>query len=220
MISIPIRSQSGQETGANYEFDPAELAPAINKQLLHDAVVMYENNLRQGTAKSKSRAEIAGSSKKMYKQKGTGRARMGNKRTPVRRGGGHAFAKRPKDWSYRMPRKALQLATRMALVSKFLDGEAIVVEAVALNGIKTKEVAGMLKSLGIAGRSCTLATETHDPVLWKSARNIPDLSVAPAGELTAYTLLRRKHFVVTKAALDQIRDKNKHAREASARSED
>lgn len=209
MISVPIRNQAGQETGARYEFDPAELAPGVNKQLLHDACVMYENNLRQGTAKTKTRAEIAGSSKKLYKQKGTGRARMGNKRTPVRRGGGHAFAKTPKDWSYRMPRKALRLATRMALLSKFLDGEAIVVESLSLPQIKTKVVARMLKSLGVAGNSCTLTGETHDAVVWKSSRNIPDLSVAPAADLTAYTLLRRKHLVVTKAALDQIRNQVK-----------
>jgi large subunit ribosomal protein L4 len=211
MISVPIRNQAGQPTGADYQFDPSELAPGVNKQLLHDAVVMYENNLRQGTVKSKSRAEIAGSSKKMYKQKGTGRARMGNKRTPIRRGGGHAFAKRPKDWSYRLPRKSLRLATRMALLSKFLDGEAIVVDAVTLSGIKTKQIAGMLKSLGVADSSCTLAIENHDPVVWKSARNIPELSVAPAGELTAYTLLRRKHLVVTKGALDRIRSSVKSA---------
>lgn len=211
MISVPIRNQAGQETGANYQFDPAELAPGVNKQLLHDAAVMYENNLRQGTVKTKSRAEVAGSSKKMYKQKGTGRARMGNKRNPVRRGGGHAFQKLPKDWSYRLPRKALRLATRMALLSKFLDGEAIVVDAVTMSQIKTKQVAGMLKSLGVAGDSCTLATETHDPVVWKSARNIPDVSVAPAAELTAYTLLRRKHLIVTQGAMDKIRASVKSA---------
>lgn len=211
MITIKIRNQSGQETGATYEFDPAELAPGVNKQLLHDACVMYENNLRQGTVKSKTRAEVAGSSKKMYKQKGTGRARMGNKRTCVRRGGGHAFAKLPKDWSYRLPRKALRLATRMALLSKFQDGEAIVVDTLALPEIKTKQVAKILKSLGVAGNSCTLTMETHDPVVWKSSRNIPDVSVAPAGDLTAYTLLRRKHLVVTKAALDRIRNSLKSA---------
>jgi len=205
MISVPIRNQAGQETGATYQFDPAELAPGVNKQLLHDAAVMYENNLRQGTAKTKSRAEVSGSGKKLYKQKGTGRARMGNKRTCIRRGGGHAFQKLPKDWSYRMPKKALRLATRMALLSKFLDGEAIVVDTLALPVIKTKQVAGMLKSLGVSGKSCTLTMETHDPVVWKSSRNIPDISVAPAGDLTAYTLLRRKHLVVSKAALDRIR---------------
>lgn len=209
MISVPIRNQSGQETGATYQFDPAELAPGVNKQLLHDAVVMYENNLRQGTVKSKSRAEVAGSSQKLFKQKGTGRARMGNKRTCIRRGGGHCFQKLPKDWSYRMPRKSLRLATRMALLSKFLDGEAIVVDTLALPQIKTKQVAGILKSLGVSGKSCTLATDSHDPVFWKSSRNIPDVSVAPAADLNAYTLLRRKHLVVTKDALDRIRNQVK-----------
>jgi large subunit ribosomal protein L4 len=112
MLSLPIHDATGRPTGRSYEFDPAELAAEVNKQLLHDAVVMYEANRRQGTFKSKSRAEIAGCSKKLYKQKGTGNARAGNKRTPVRRGGGHAFAKRPTDFSYKMPKKACLLTSR------------------------------------------------------------------------------------------------------------
>jgi len=213
MISVPIHSQSGQPTGRNYEFDPAELVSGaqsrddLNKQLLHDAVVMYEANRRQGTFKSKGRGEVAGSKKKMYKQKGTGRARMGTKRTCVRRGGGHAFAKRPTDFGYTMPRKALQLATRMALLSKFLDGEAVVVEKLSLERPQTKAVAGLLKTLGLAGQSCLLTIEQHDPTVWKSARNIPSVSVSPAVELNAYKLLQRKRLVVTEAAMNRLRGK-------------
>jgi large subunit ribosomal protein L4 len=213
MISVPIHNQAGQPTGRNYEFDPAELVAGaqtrddLNKQLLHDAVVMYEANRRQGTFKSKSRSEIAGSKKKLFKQKGTGRARMGTKRTCIRRGGGHAFAKRPTDFSYAMPRKALQLATRMALLSKFLDGEAIVVEKLALDRPQTKAVAGLLKSLGLAGQSCLVTIEQHDPTVWKSARNIPSVSVSPAIELNAYKLLQRKRLLVTEAALNKLRGK-------------
>lgn len=207
MFSVPVKNLSGQETGAVYEMDLDELAPPPRekKQLLHDAVVMYQANLRQGTVKTKSRAEVSGSGKKLFKQKGTGNARMGNKRTPVRRGGGHAFQKLPKDWSYRLPRKALQLATRVALRSKFESGEAIVVDAMSLEAPKTKVIAQALKALGIAGQSCTIAMEQHDPVLWKSARNIPRTSVAPAAQLNAFTLLRRRHLLVTTAALDLLR---------------
>src|SRR5512147_2567199 len=117
MVRIPVYNRSGQEVGA-YEIDPAELAPRISKQLLHDAVVMYQSNQRLGTARTKSRGEVAGSTKKMYRQKGTGNARAGSRRTNIRRGGGHGFAKRPRDWSYRLPRRALQTATRMAIASK------------------------------------------------------------------------------------------------------
>ena len=95
MISLPIRNSSGAEVGT-YEFAPEELAPGINKQLLHDVVVMYQSNQRQGTAQSKGRGEVAGTTKKMYRQKGTGNARAGSRRSPIRRGGGHTFAKRPR----------------------------------------------------------------------------------------------------------------------------
>ena len=112
-----LRSCRARKSGT-YEIDPTLLAPHINKQLLHDVVVMYQSNQRLGTAKTKSRAEVAGSTKKMYRQKGTGNARAGSRRSGVRRGGGHIFAKRPRDWSYRLPRKAVQLATRMAMAAK------------------------------------------------------------------------------------------------------
>ena len=89
---------------------------------------MYQSNLRQGTARTKSRAEVAGSTKKMYRQKGTGNARAGSRRSGVRRGGGHIFAKRPRDWTYRLPRKAVQLATRMALAAKLRDDEVTLID--------------------------------------------------------------------------------------------
>lgn len=207
MISVAIHNQAGQDTGAKYEFDPAELAAEINKQLLHDAVVMYQANLRQGTSKTKTRSEVAGSSHKLYRQKGTGNARAGNKRTPVRRGGGHAFAKRPKDWSYRLPRKALQAATRMAVLGKFQDNEVIVLDRLAVDQPKTKVIAGVLKALGVDKESCLLAIDQHDALVWRSARNIPTLSVSPAGDLNALKLLEKRRLVVTTGALDQIRGK-------------
>lgn len=204
MISAPIKSASGGDVGT-YEFDPAELAPGVNRQLLHDAVVMYEANRRVGTARTKSRGEVKGSTKKLFRQKGTGRARMGPKRTPIRRGGGMAFAKRPKDWSYRMPKKAVKLATRMALLSKFQDGEAIVLESLSVDEPKTKVIAQLLKALGVDKQGCLLAIRDNDPVVWKSARNIPALRVSPARELNAYDLLCQKRLVVTKEAMDLLR---------------
>ena len=208
MISVPIHDQAGQPTGRTYEFDPADLAPGVNKQLLHDAVVMYQANLRQGTFKSKARGEVAGSKKKLFKQKGTGNARMGTKRTCIRRGGGHAFAKRPVDFRQSMPKKAIRLATRMALLSKFQDGEAVLLESLTVAAPKTKVVVSLLKSLGISNQTCLLTTDSHDPVVWKSARNIPDVAVSPAGELNAYQLLKQKRVVLTTATLDRLRSTN------------
>ena len=214
MISLPIRNASGEQVGT-YEFDPSELAPSINKQLLHDVVVMYEANRRVGTVKTKSRGEVRGSTRKLYRQKGTGRARAGARRTPIRRGGGHAFAKRPKDWGYRLPKKAVRLATRMALLSKFLDDEVTLVDKVELDEPKTKVIATMLTALGIDSDTCLLTLERHDPVVWKSSRNLPLLDVLPASDLNAYALLRQKRLLLTTAALDQLRGKTASSQPAS-----
>ena len=211
MISVPIKNQSGQQVGT-YEFDPADIAPRISKQLLHDVVVMYETNRRVGTHKTKSRGEVAGSTKKIYRQKGTGRARMGPKRTPVRRGGGHAFARRPIDYSYRLPKKAVKLATRMALLSKFQDGQAVVLDRLTLDQPKTKVVAAALKALGLAETSCLLAIDAHDPMVWRCARNISTLWVSPASDLNAYDLLHQRQLIVTKDALDRLRSRTPRAK--------
>ena len=184
--------------------DLAKIAEGVNKVLLHEAVVMYQANLRVGTAKTKSRAEVSGSGKKMYKQKGTGNARMGNKRTPIRRGGGHCFAKRPKDWGYRLPAKALRLATRMAILSKFVDDQVTVVDAIQLEAPKTNAISRMVTTLGLAGQSCLITIDRHDPVVWKSCRNIQRLSLSPCDDLNALSILSRKRFVITKAALNRL----------------
>lgn len=213
-ISIPVRNSAGSEVGT-YEFDAAELAPGINKQLLHDVVVMYEANRRVGTMQTRSRGMVKGSNKKMYKQKGTGRARMGNKRTPIRRGGGHSFAKVPRDFGYSMPKKAVRLATRMALLSKFLDDQAVVIDALSVDAPKTKAVADLFKAVGLYGRGCTLAVANHDVNVWKSARNLESVQVSPAAELNAYTLLRQRHLVITRDALDGLLGRNQKAEAAA-----
>jgi len=206
MISVPIHDTAGAEVGT-YKFDPSELASGINKQLLHDVVVMYESNRRVGTVKTKSRGDVQGSTKKLYRQKGTGRARAGSSRTPVRRGGGHAFAKVPIDWSYRLPKKAVKLATRMALLSKFLDNEVTVIDDLAVAAPKTKIVASALKALGLTTKTCLLAISEDDQNIWKSSRNITNLQVSPVAGLNAYDLLHQRQLIVTKAALDRIRSR-------------
>lgn len=204
MASLPVRNQAGEQVGT-YEFDLKEIAESVNKQLLHDVVVMYEASKRVGTARSRSRGEIVGSTKKLYKQKGTGRARMGPKRSPIRRGGGHAFAKVPRDWSYRLPRKAVKLATRMALLSKFQDDQVTLVDSWTVAEPKTKVVVQALSALGLKDKTCLLAVEGNNSTLVKSARNLQEVAVSSAADLNAYVLLRQRQLVLTKAALDQLR---------------
>ncbi len=206
MTTLPVFDRTGAEVGS-YEIDPATLAPRISKQLLHDVVVMYQANRRQGSAKSKSRSEVAGTTKKMYRQKGTGNARAGSRRSNIRRGGGHAFAKRPRNYGYRMPRKAVQAATRMAIASKIMDQQVVVIDDLSFASPTTREMAAILKALGLGGVSTLVATASLDANVYKSARNIPRVSVSPVSDLNALSVLVPRRMLVTKAALDTIRER-------------
>jgi large subunit ribosomal protein L4 len=208
MASLPIYDRSGAEVG-RYEIDPQEIAPRINKQLLHDVVVMYQANRRQGTFRTKARGEVAGSTKKMYRQKGTGNARAGSRRSGIRRGGGHIHAKRPRDFSYRMPRKALQAATRMAIASKIQSDQLVILDELSFAAPKTKEMAATLKAIGLEGKTLLVTTESHDPNVYKSARNIAGVTVSPVSELNALAVLVPRRMLVTKAAIDGIRERAK-----------
>ncbi len=206
MVSLPVYNRTGQEVGT-YEIDPAELAPRISKQLLHDVVVMYQSNQRQGTAQSKGRGDVAGSTRKMYRQKGTGNARAGHRRSPIRRGGGHAFAKRPRDWGYRLPRRAVQLATRMALAAKIADHEVTLIDELSFAEPKTKDMAAILKALKIDGQRLLVAVEGYSASLYKSVRNLAGVSVLPVNEINALEVLSPRSVLMTKAALDAFRAK-------------
>ena len=211
MITLPIRDVQGAEVGS-YELDPADFASHVNKQLLHDAVVMYQANQRMGSAKTKTRSEVAGSNKKVYRQKGTGNARAGSRRSGIRRGGGHIHAIRPRDYSYRLPRKALQLATRMAIASRIRDDEIVVIDDLALDRPHTQEMSLILKALGLSGTSTLVATEKHDNHVYLSGRNISQITISPVGDLNALLVLKPQKMLVTKAALDAIQEKAKEAK--------
>jgi large subunit ribosomal protein L4 len=203
MTTLIVYDRSGAEVGS-YEVDPAQIAPKVNKQLLHDVVVMYQANRRQGSAKTKSRAEVSSSTSKLYRQKGTGNARAGHRRSGVRRGGGHIFAIRPRDYSYRLPRKAVQAATRMAIASKIADGDVVVIDELAFSEPRTKEMSGVLKALKLDGGSTLVATAAYDRNVYKSARNIDRVSVSHVSDLNALVVLQPQRILVTKAALDLI----------------
>ena len=215
MSSLPVYDKTGKEVG-QYDIEPTDLAPRINKQLLHDVVVMYQANQRQGTFKTKSRGEVAGSTKKMYRQKGTGNARAGSRRSGIRRGGGHIFAKRPRDFSYRLPRKAVQLATRMAVASKIRDNQLVVIDDLSFSSPKTKDMAAILKALKCGQQSLLVTTAVHDENVYKSARNIADVTVSPVSGLNALDVLLPRKMLVTRAALDSLR---KRASEVQSRKE-
>lgn len=200
MASVEVKNAGGTAAGV-VEFDSALLESKVTPSLLRDAYVMYETSRRQGTVKIKTKGEIAGSKKKLFRQKGTGNARMGQKRTPVRVGGGNAFGKKPKDWSFRLPRKALRVATRMALVGKLKGGDVVVVDQFKQEKPSTKEVACLLQKLDVGLKSCLFVVGGYDRVLWLSMRNIPRLSLTTADCLNSYDLLSHRVVVMTRDAL-------------------
>jgi len=206
MVSLPIYNKSGAEVGT-YEIDAEAIAPKISQQLLHDVVVMYQANARQGTHHTKDRSEVAGTTKKMYRQKGTGNARAGSRRAPQRRGGYHVFALRPRDYSYRLPRKAVQAATRMAIARKLQSQDVVVIDELAFTEPKTKDMAAILKALKLGGQSTLVTTAALDANVYKSARNIDRVTVSPVEGLNALAVLQPRKMLVTKAALDAIKER-------------
>src|SRR5438067_5524082 len=151
MITLDVVNRQGEKVGT-IDVDPADFGGKINRQLLHDVVVMHLANQRAGTHSTLRRGEVAGSTKKLFRQKGTGNARVGPRRTNKRKGGGTAKGPKPRDYEYHLPKKAVRLATRMAILSKLHDKEALIVEdlGVTTETPKTKEVATALQALAKA----------------------------------------------------------------------
>src|SRR6266436_5679501 len=140
MVTLNVYNLQGEAIGT-VAVDPAEFGGKVNRQLLHDVVVMYLANQRAGTHSTLRRGEVAGSTKKLFRQKGTGNARVGTRRTNKRKGGGTAKGPKPRDYEYHLPKKAVRSATRMAILSKFLDKEAFILDELAIPEIKTRQVA-------------------------------------------------------------------------------
>ncbi|MGL4420916.1 MAG: 50S ribosomal protein L4 [Gemmataceae bacterium] len=222
-ISVPVVNKLGVAVGT-IEVDPTEFARdgIISRQLLHEAVLMYRANQRAGTHHTLRRGEVAGSTKKLFRQKGTGNARAGTKRTNKRRGGGTAKGPKPRDYEYHLPKKAVKIATRMAILSKLMDNEAVVVDDLNVVAPKTKDVVGFLKSVKIGKKTnaagiekdlslldttVLIGTDKLDQNVYKSARNIEGVQVLPAAEFNAYTVLKQKRLVLTKSALESLRAK-------------
>src|ERR1700738_2010583 len=161
MLSLNVVNRQGENVGT-VDVDPAEFGGKVNKQLLHDVVLMYLANQRAGTHSTLRRGEVAGSTKKLFRQKGTGNARAGTRRTNKRRGGGTAKGPKPRDYEYHLPKKAVRAATRMALLSKLQDQETVVVDELKLPEIKTKQVADVLRALNLEGVTCLISLGATD----------------------------------------------------------
>jgi large subunit ribosomal protein L4 len=220
MLSLKVVNMEGQEVGT-VEVNPADFGGEVNRQLLHDVVLMQLANRRAGTHSTLRRGEVSGSTKKIFRQKGTGRARAGSKRTNKRVGGGTTKGPKPRDYEYHMPKKAVRIATRMAILSKLTDNETIIVDSLSLPDGKTKNVQTFLNNMKLRGKrevvgevqydrrisglSCLVGLAGPDETTWRSARNIPGVSVLPIQEFNALTIMRQKRLVLTREALEALR---------------
>ncbi|MGC8551678.1 MAG: 50S ribosomal protein L4 [Phycisphaerae bacterium] len=214
MIEVPVYNQTGQEV-TKFSVDENLLGGKLRPALLKQALVMYHANKRQGTVQTKGRGDVEGSTKKLYAQKHTGNARRGNIRTNVMKGGGMAFAKRPRDFRQDMPLRQRRLARNNAILSKILSNNIKLVDnlAVALPP-KTKAVAGMLKALQV-DRTVLIATDGLDRNFHTAARNLPKASIKPTAEINASDILNVRTLIMTPSALDGVLKTAKPGRAAA-----
>ncbi len=204
MPKAKLVNMAGEQIG-EYELSEAVFGIEPNKAVLHSSVVNYLANQRQGTQSALTKGEVSYTTKKPWRQKGTGRARAGYAGSPVWRHGGVAFAPKPRDYSYSLTKKTKRLAMKSALSGKAADNAVVVVDGLHMDEIKTKSFKSFLDKAGIAGKALVV-TENVDENVLKSARNIAGVNVTTATILSPYTILCGGTLVVDKAAVQKIEE--------------
>jgi len=206
MIELAVYNSDGQEVDS-LKFDESTLGGSVRYPLLKQAIVTCHANRRVGTAATKGRSMVTGSGKKLFRQKGTGFARAGNRRTGKRVGGGVTFAKVARDFSKRMPKKQRRLARDSAVLVKLLSNNVMVVDGLNFQRPRTNDFATILRNLKIE-RGCLVAINSIDANLYKSAKNIPGVAVVPVAELNAAEICRHRKILFTKEALLSFLDRD------------
>lgn len=203
MPTVGLFNKEGQKVG-DIQLAESVFGAPINADAIHQVVVAQLANKRQGTQSTKTRAEVSGGGIKPWRQKGTGRARQGSTRSPQWIHGGIVFAPKPRDYSMATPKKMRRVALKSALSSKVADNNIIVLESLELAAPKTKEVIAMLNAFG-AKKTLIVTAEVNENV-YKSARNIEGVAVAPVNNINVYDLLKYEKFIVTKEAVSKIEE--------------
>jgi large subunit ribosomal protein L4 len=177
----------------------------VKADLIHESVIRANAAERRGTHATKNRALVSGSGKKPWRQKGTGRARVGEIRNPLWRKGGTVFGPQPRSYEYQLPKKVEKGALRAALSAKFQSGDVIVVEAFAADEVKTTAVAGVLKNLGVTGKALLVAVKPEEKFAL-SVRNIAGVRLLPSNQITARDVIDTRKVVLTQAALEKLQE--------------
>ncbi|UCD36482.1 MAG: 50S ribosomal protein L4 [Nitrospiraceae bacterium] len=204
MASIEMINRDNRPAGTA-ELPDEIFSVEIKKGLLYDVVQNHLANRRQGTAATKTRGLVSGGGKKPWKQKGTGRARSGSNRSPLWKGGGTVFGPQPRDYSYRMPKKAKWSALSSALSAKFVDGEVMVIDELPVAEAKTKTVRGMLDTLGLKSSVLIIVPEKQEN-LERASRNIPRVNVARVSELNVFSILSHEKLLIVRDAVEKMKE--------------
>lgn len=205
---VSLVDMHGRELGAAM-LDPVVFDGKINNALMHQAVVAYLSNQRQGLAATKTRADVSGGGRKPWRQKGTGRARVGSNRSPLWRKGGTMFGPQPHSFYKDLPKRMKALALKSALNSKAKDSEMLVLDMLAVNSHKTKEVFSIMKNLKLEAAKVKFVVDIIDDKLKLSCRNIAKVTLETAKNLTTYEALDCKKLVFTKSALKEVEERVK-----------
>ena len=206
MIDLAVYNKEGQEIDS-LKVDESVFGGSVRYPLLKQAIVMYHANKRVATATTRGRGDVVGSTKKLFRQKGTGNARVGNRRTGKRVGGGVTFAKIARDFRKSMPKKQRRLARDSAILAKLLSNNVVVVDELNFEKPKTKDFLNILNNLKIQ-RSCLVTVNNYNGNLYKSAKNIPKVSVLPVAELNAGDICSYHKMLITHEAMMVFLDKS------------
>src|SRR5436305_1841360 len=201
-MKLPVKDINGKDKG-QVEVKFTLIEGGRGTQAVHDTIVAYQAAQRMGTACTKTMGEVAGSGKKPWKQKGTGRARAGSFASPLWRGGGVVFGPKPRDFSKKISRKTRQLALRKALSERLRAGDVVLVDDIKLQSPKTKEFKGLLAALELKG-SALIVAQANDKNLTLASRNVPNVALATSDSLNTYDVLRPDKLIFTKGAFEQV----------------
>lgn len=204
MPKVGLYNMAGSQIG-DIELSESVFGQEVNKSVLHQVVVNYLANQRQGTQSTKTRSEVRGGGIKPWRQKGTGRARQGSIRAPQWIKGGIALGPKPRDYSYTLNKKVKRLAMKSALSAKVLENEIIVLDELTINEIKTKEVVTLLKNLGVEGKALIVTADKDNNVVL-SSRNIEGVSTSFVGTLNVYEILNNSQLIIAKNAIEKIEE--------------
>ena len=203
MINVPVFDSSGSPL-EDVSLSEERFGGKVRRELLRDAIIMHEANHRRGTASTKTRGEVKGGGRKPWKQKHTGRARAGDIRSPIWKGGGVVFGPRPRDYSFSMHRKAKKVALQSAILSKLIDNEVVLIDKLAFDLPSTKKLANLLKCLDIRD-GCLIVMQEFNETIWKSSRNIYNVKLRVASDLNAYDVIKYKKLLIVRDVLDYLK---------------